>query len=169
MKYDTITFEFSRDLTQDERRIFQGYFQQMYMKVKKSLEWFVKEDAERQGTMPLFVRQKIVELTKVTGMDIGFIIKAKSHAILYDYEKVMVLDRDEKNPRRYTFMVAKDCFQLDKTGVSFIDEQYLNLFNKTQTQIVNEVRRQVFPRIHIKSHECFIEYGIRPDIPEENN
>jgi hypothetical protein len=165
MKYETISFEFPRELTESEEKIFHYYFRDMYEKLRKALELFADKDKHRDGAgLNNIIVKKIMEINRKmpNGMDMTFFIEAKAKALLFDYDRLMVLD---KNGRVYTFQLAKDQFSMGKTGVGYLDDQYVNLFHRSQSQITNDIRRLVLPRLHFSSNQVNIQYGIQ-DIPE---
>jgi len=163
MKYDVISFKFSRELTEQEERIFHQYFKDMYVKLKRAIELFA--DPERKshnvGLNNIIVK-KMMELNKKmpNGMDMSFLVEAKCKAILFHYDDYMRLDHDDNDKTVYHFMLDRDAFNMNKTGVGYIDNEYLNLFHRSQSQIVNDIRRLALPKMHMKPSDCIVKYDI---------
>ena len=133
--------------------------------VHAAIELFADKDNHKRSVgMNNIIVKKMMELNRKmpNGMDMTFFIEAKAKALLFDYDRLMVLD---KNGRIYTFQLAKDQFSMGKTGVGYLDDQYVNLFHRSQSQITNDIRRLVLPRLHFSSNQVNIQYGIQ-DIPE---
>jgi len=63
MKYETISFEFPRELTESEEKIFHYYFRDMYEKLRKALELFADKDKHRDGAgLNNIIVKKIMEI-----------------------------------------------------------------------------------------------------------
>jgi hypothetical protein len=171
MKYETISFKFSRELTEPEERIFHEYFKSMYEKLKAAIEMFADKDKHRGGAgMNNIIVKKLMELNRKmpNGMDVSFLVEAKCKQILFHYDDYMILDKNDNDPRIYTFMLCREAFSMNKTGVSYLDNEFMNLFHRGQSQIVNDIRRLALPRMHLRSQDCLIQYG-EQEIHEKNN
>ena len=171
MKYETISFTFPRELTEDEERIFHYYFRDMFEKLRAAIELFAEKD-KHKGNVGLnnIIVKKIIELNRriPNGMDLSFLIEAKCKQKLFHYDEYMLIDQDDNDKKHYVFMLNKEAFAMNRTGVAYLDDQYLNLFHRSQSQIVNDIRRLALPRMHLKSEQLRIEYG-EIEVSEKNN
>jgi hypothetical protein len=104
--------------------------------------------------------KKMMELNRKmpNGMDLSFMVEAKCKMILFHYDEYMRLDKNDEDPMTYTFMLCRDAFAMEKTGISYLDSEYLSLFHRSQSQIVNDIRRLALPRMHLKSSDCVVKY-----------
>ena len=162
MKYETISFKFSRELTVEEEKIFHSYFRDMYEKLKSAIELFSDQEKKKHSAgMNNIIVKKLMELNRKmpNGMDVSFLVEAKCKQILFHYDDYMILDKNDNDPRIYTFMLCRDAFNMNKTGVSYLDNEFMNLFHRGQSQIVNDIRRGVLSRMHLRSQDCLIQYG----------